>query len=177
MRFHDKFTGSTKGITPVIATVLLLGITVAIGLTVYTQAQGMIAGGADTSKLDKAQDTEMQLTPVYAESSGGDKEIRVRVTNTGDRAINTSEFSMYFGPPDFPNPVARSALPGDWKVGGSNECLTSGQIVAQGDYIECSTGVKFPGALQSVEVQVRADNFDFSESSICSVESEDAQSC
>ncbi|PSH02261.1 MAG: hypothetical protein BRC26_01445, partial [Nanohaloarchaea archaeon QH_8_44_6] len=55
---------SRKGITPIIATVLLLGITVAIGLTVYTQAQGMI-GNTDTSNIDRLQQTDVSLTPVF----------------------------------------------------------------------------------------------------------------
>ncbi|MFB6114723.1 MAG: archaellin/type IV pilin N-terminal domain-containing protein [Candidatus Nanohalobium sp.] len=171
-----NLTDSEKGITPVIATVLLLGITVAIGLTVYTQAQGMISGSANTDKINKVQNTELKLSPVYKNTTTG--EIVVRVTNTGGRAINTSKFSMYFGPPNYPNPIARSSLPSTWKVGSSNGCMTgSGTILSQGENIECNTGVKFPGALQTVEIQVRANNFEYSTSAMCTVQKENAKSC
>lgn len=170
---------SEKGITPVIATVLLLGITVAIGLTVYTQAQGMIEGGANTEQLDKVQNTKLQLSPVYAESSGSNDQIEVRVTNTGERAVNTSKFSMYFGPPNYPNPIAYGSLPTDWQVGANdNQCMTGGgTVLSAGESTDCKTGVKFPAALEEVEVQVRANNFDYSESTICAVEQSGAQSC
>ncbi|MFB6174554.1 MAG: archaellin/type IV pilin N-terminal domain-containing protein [Candidatus Nanohalobium sp.] len=178
MKFSIGSFGSKKGITPVIATVLLLGITVAIGLTVYTQAQGMISGGADTGKLKKAQDTELQLTPVFSKSTGsGGKEIKVRITNTGDRAVNISKFSMMFGPPNFPNPVSYAALPSGWKVGGGNKCADLTTVLSKGDYEECATGVKFPDTLEKVEIQISADNFKYKESTTCKVTQADAKSC
>ena len=175
-----------KGITPIIATVLLLGITVAIGLTVYTQAQGMI-GNTDTSNIDRVQETDISLTPVF---NDGD-EMQLQVSNKGDRAINVSDFTIYYGPPNF-DPVSYSVLDTqadeEWVVGSDgNQCFTSNMsagadsmdndILEQGERASCATGVKFPGALESVEIRVEADDFDYDQSTMCSVESEDANSC
>ncbi|MFB6114724.1 MAG: archaellin/type IV pilin N-terminal domain-containing protein [Candidatus Nanohalobium sp.] len=164
-----------KGITPVIATVLLLGITVAIGLTVYTQAQGLIQDLGGSGKLQKVQATSLKLTPVFASGN----QIEVRVSNTGERAINTSKFSMYFGPPNYPNPVSYGSLPSKWKTAqNENYCMNgSAGVLSQGEHMNCLTGVKFPGALQKVEIQVRANNFDYSTSKTCSVETANARSC
>jgi len=176
---------SRKGITPIIATVLLLGITVAIGLTVYTQAQGMI-GNTDTSNINRLQETDVSLTPVF----DNDGEMQVQVSNKGDRAINVSDFTVYYGPPNY-DPVSYSVLEAqasDWTVGNDgNQCFTSNMssgadsmdndILEQGERASCSTGVKFPGALESVEIRVEADDFEYSQSTLCSVDSEDANSC
>ncbi|MFB6174553.1 MAG: archaellin/type IV pilin N-terminal domain-containing protein [Candidatus Nanohalobium sp.] len=171
-----KLTQRRKGITPVIATVLLLGITVALGLTVYTQAQGLIGDLGGGGKLKKVQHTSLKLTPVY----GKGNQMKVRVTNTGERAINTSKFSMYFGPPNFPNPVSYTALPDKWTVSANdNQCMTAdaSQVLSKGEHHACLTGVKFPGALEKVEIQVRANNFDYSTSKVCEVKNSGAKSC
>ena len=185
MMEYNRISFRRKGITPIIATVLLLGITVAIGLTVYTQAQGMI-GNTDTSNIDRVQETDISLTPVF---KNGD-EMQLQVSNKGDRAINVSDFTIYYGPPNF-DPVSYSVLETqaeDWVVSGDgNQCFTSNMsagadsmdndILEQGERASCSTGVKFPGALESVEIRVEADDFDYDQSTMCSVESEDANSC
>jgi flagellin-like protein len=176
-----------KGITPIIATVLLLGITVAIGLTVYTQAQGMI-GNTDTSSIDRVQNTDIALTPVY---NDGD-EMQLQVSNKGDRAINVSKFTVYYGPPNW-DPVTYSTITSqapNWEKDADtstdgNTCFTdsmsdsslSNSILEPGERASCDTGVKFPGALEAVEIRVEADNFDYSTSSTCSAETESAQSC
>lgn len=184
MKDNFKLGFDRKGITPIIATVLLLGITVAIGLTVYTQAQGMI-GNTDTSNIDKLRDTDIDLTPVFKD---GDQ-MRLQVSNKGDRAINVTKFTIYYGPPNF-DPVLRSVLSAQassWVVGNGNKCFNSempgnstemdSQILSQGESAQCSTGIKFPDALEAVEVRVEADNFDYSQSTICRPESSGARSC
>lgn len=177
---RENISSSRKGITPVIATVLLLGITVAIGLTVYTQAQGLIEDLGSDGQLQKVQATSLKLSPVFAD--GG--QLKIRVSNTGSRAINTSKFTMYFGPPNYPNPIAYSSLPSEWKKkDGSgdplgNNCMTgTGTVLSQGEHTSCLTGVKFPGALETVEVEARANNFDYSAAKTCSVDTSNAKSC
>ncbi len=177
----DSFLQKRKGITPIIATVLLLGITVAIGLTVYTQAQGMI-GNTDTSSIDKVQNTDIALTPVF--NQGG--EMRLQISNKGERAINLTQYTVYYGPPNW-DPVPYSTITSqasDWVKDASgndgNTCFTSAMsksILAPGERIGCDTGVKFPGALEGVEIRVSADNFDYSTSAICRVDTANAKSC
>ncbi|MFB6180325.1 MAG: archaellin/type IV pilin N-terminal domain-containing protein [Candidatus Nanohalobium sp.] len=171
----DRFTSSSrKGITPVIATVLLLGITVAIGLTVYTQAQGMIQGTGSTKKLDKAQNTQIDIVSVTRGSNG----MQLTLVNKGERAINTSKFSVYYSPPTYEDAAIRSALPSAWKTGTAN-CFkpATTKIRNVGEQWTCSTGVTFPGALEEVGIKVRANNFGYSTSYTCSVETSNAQSC
>lgn len=167
-----------KGITPVIATVLLLGITVAIGLTLYTQAQNILSGGGDTGQLDQVRNTEMQITPVYSNRTGANEQIVANVRNTGSVAINTSEFTMYFGPPNFQTPIPYDALPSSWTVSSNdNKCLTGGRLINPGESISCETGVSFPGALEKVEIQVKSNNFDKSWGVICQPQTSGARSC
>ena len=172
----DRFTNSKrKGITPIIATVLLLGITVAIGLTVYTQAQGLIENAGDTSNLDRVQATDISLSPVFG--SGG--EMQLQITNKGDRAINTSDFTIYYGPPNWgPQTWANiDNQASDWTK-DTNECFTgSGELLDIGERTSCATGIKFPGALEAVEIEVEADDFDYSESYTCEVSSSSTRSC
>ena len=176
---------SRKGITPIIATVLLLGITVAIGLTVYTQAQGLLEGAGDTSGFDKVRATSIQLSPVY----GNNGEMEMQVTNKGDRAINVSQYEVQYGPPNF-NPVSYSVIQSQassWAVSDDgNQCFTNNMsnnagmdsdILSTGERATCSTGVKFPGALESVQIDVEANNFDYSTSYECAVDSSSARTC
>jgi len=175
MKIAYNSTSKRKGITPIIATVLLLGITVAIGLTVYTQAQGMI-GNTDTSDIDRVRDTELALVPVYNE--GG--EMQLQISNKGDRAINTSDFTIYYGPPNW-GPQTWDTIDNqasDWTLNSGNQCFTGGgELLSQGERVSCATGIKFPGALESVDIRVEADDFEYSESTTCRVESEGAKSC
>lgn len=179
-----RFSGR-KGITPIIATVLLLGITVAIGLTVYTQAQGLLEGAGDTGQFDKVRATSISLSPVYGNSG----EMELQVTNKGDRAINVSKYEIQYGPPNF-DPVSYSVIETqapDWAASGDgNQCFTSNMsnnagmdsnILSTGDRATCSTGVAFPGALESVQIDVEANNFDYSTDYECNVDSSSARTC
>jgi flagellin-like protein len=175
MESNDIFSGR-KGITPIIATVLLLGITVAIGLTVYTQAQGMI-GNTDTSSIEKVEETDIALTPVYNQ---GD-EMQLQVSNKGERAINVSKYTIYYGPPNW-DPVSYDTIETqtEWNTSGGNECFTSAmspEVLQPGERTGCTTGVEFPGALEAVEIRVDANTFDYSTSYTCSVDSSSAMSC
>ncbi len=163
-----------KGITPIIATVLLLGITVAIGLTVYTQAQGLIKNAGDTGNFNKLRQTDISLGPVF-DNSG---EMELRVSNKGERAINTSKFTVYYGPPSW-DPVSYTTIQSQtsWTKNGPNNCFTQGKVIQPGNHISCETGVKFPGALQSVEIMVEANNLDYSTSYTCTVQSSGKKSC
>ncbi|PSH00741.1 MAG: hypothetical protein BRC30_01970 [Nanohaloarchaea archaeon SW_7_46_7] len=182
---RDKSEMSTrKGITPIIATVLLLGITVAIGLTVYTQAQGLLEGAGDTSNFDRVRATSISLSPVY--SDGG---MQLQVSNKGDRAINVTDYTIYYGPPNY-DPVTWEVLDAqtdNWVAGNGNKCFTSemkddsdqmqNNIIEPGDRATCSTGVAFPGALESVEIKVEADDFNYDTGYTCSVDSSSAKTC
>jgi flagellin-like protein len=177
MSMNTALSSGRKGITPIIATVLLLGITVAIGLTVYTQAQGLIEGTGGTEKFDKVRSTDIQLSPVFGD--GGAMELQV--SNKGERAINVSKYTIYYGPPNW-DPVSYDTIETqtEWNTSGGNECFTSAmspEVLQPGERTGCTTGVEFPGALEAVEIRVDANTFDYSTSYTCSVDSSSAMSC
>lgn len=166
-----------KGITPVIATVLLLGITITIGLTLLTQAENLLEGSSDTGEIDQVSSTSLSIEPIYS-SSGGDDQIVANIRNTGSVAVNGSQFTVNYGPPNFDNPISYGALPSEWKVSGNdNQCMNASQLINPGDSISCKTGVEFPDALESVEISVSANNFDRSWSNTCSPSTSSSRSC
>lgn len=166
-----------KGITPVIATVLLLGITITIGLTLLTQAENLLEGSSDTGEIDQVSSTSLSIEPIYS-SSGGTDQIVANIRNTGSVAINGSQFTANYGPPNFDTPVSYDSLPSGWTVSGNdNECMNASQLINPGESISCNTGVKFPDALESVEISVSANNFDRSWSNTCSPSTSSSRSC
>jgi len=55
--------------------------------------------------------------------------------------------------------------------------IGSGTVLSPGENIECKTGVKFPKAGETVEIQVQANDFDHRTSYNCQVGSSSARSC
>lgn len=167
-----------KGITPVIATVLLLGITITIGLTLLTQAENLLEGSSDTGEIDQVSSTSLSIEPIYANVSNGTEQIVANIRNTGSVAVDGSQFTVNYGPPNFDTPVSYDSLPSGWTVSANdNECMNQSVIINPGASISCNTGVRFPGALQSVEISVSANNFDRSWSNTCSPSTSSSRSC
>lgn len=131
------------------------------------------------------QPIDIQLSPIYEKND----EMLIQVLNKGDRAINVTNYSVYYGPPNFDLATyseIRNESP-EWAVSeDGNQCFTSNMsantdmesdILTQGERAVCSTGMKFPDALETVEIRVEADNFDYSTEHECSVGSSDARTC
>lgn len=167
-----------KGITPVIATVLLLGITFAVGAVLFTQVQGLLEGGEGQSDFEELTNTEMRLSPVYA----SDDELNVTVRNTGKVAINTSDFEMQFTPPGSTSELTYTVIDntGTYQTVGDFNCFdadASYQILNPGDTYTCSTGLKFPDTLQSLGIIVKAKGIDKSWDTTCKPQREGSVSC
>lgn len=146
---------------------------------------------SDTAReIGKAKSTELTISPVYAKGSGSKEEMLLTVSNTGQRAIDVSKFSIMFGPPNYDPvsyPVIKSQAP-SWAVGGDgNQCFTSemksqdssesDSLLEPGDRASCSTGVRFPDALETMDIKVLANDFDYTTTYECAVQTQGAKSC
>ncbi|MFB6159402.1 MAG: hypothetical protein ABEJ95_07160 [Candidatus Nanohalobium sp.] len=149
-----------KGITPVIAIVLLLLVTVGAVGVVYTQFQN-IADQGNTQFNTKARQTAIQITAV---SKNNDNEMNLTITNKQDSVtINTSKMLQIQYYPDEAgsgSSVPFSTLPLaniDKASGASATCFSdsrTGVILDPGESYTCDTNVKWPEATTYVGMQV-----------------------
>jgi len=162
-RSHSNIIGikltMRKGITPVIAVVLLLLITVGAVASAWGLYQEITS---DTSQLDQlnqqrqAQATEISFSSVYNAGGG----INVSLRNTGSRTVNMSdELEMSFVPDGSDSGVSYQVYTSTTGNGNGNlECLQNmfgdNESVEPGDSYTCDTGVDFPSATSSVGLQV-----------------------
>jgi flagellin-like protein len=148
-----------KGITPVIAVVLLLLITVGAVASAWGLYQEITS---DTSQLDQlnqqkqAQATEISFSSVYNANGG----VNVSLRNTGSRTVNMSdELEMSFVPDGSDSGVSHQIyVDNTGKGDGSLECFQNlfgaDESVEPGDSYTCDTGVEFPAATSSVGIVV-----------------------
>ncbi|MFB6144714.1 MAG: archaellin/type IV pilin N-terminal domain-containing protein [Candidatus Nanohaloarchaea archaeon] len=152
-----------KGITPVIAVVLLLLITVAaVGLVwgLFQQVTGDQGALNSLNDRQKARNTEFTFRSVYNNTTtSGQGNITINVANTGSRAVNLSqEVSLYVVPPgstgQIPfNVFASQYASQGWVASTSTEtdCFDSNSGLLQtGKTYTCDTNIKFPKATQSI---------------------------
>lgn len=165
-----------KGITPVIAIVLLLLITVGAVGVVYTQFQGLVENSNGGDDLNKLQSADYSI--VAATDSGGTIQLSIR--NTGDSVYNLSE-SASLEVAKGGSYVDISQAPSDWTSADSN-CLDTSQIGNNGnletgsDY-SCDTGVDFPGPGEDpVDFRLSIEGTAMTTKS-CSVSTTDAEVC
>lgn len=125
-----------KGITPVIAIVLLLLITVGAVTVVYSQFESLTSDNDATQKLEEQQQLQQSSYTIVgiADNSG---QMDVTVKNTGKVTIDlTNQGTLLIGK-DGSEPVATSVL------GGTSCGATFGQL-KPGETSTCSTGVDWP---------------------------------
>lgn len=84
-----------KGITPVIAIVLLLTVTIgAVGI-LYTQVGDLLEQDGGFEDIDRVQDTSLDLRSMYYNDDEG--QVKMVVANDGDRGVDLSdEFFIEF---------------------------------------------------------------------------------
>lgn len=168
-----------KGITPVIAIVLLLMVTVGAVGVVYTQFQSLV-GNPDEAvgQQQDIQNTEMAYSTVY-DNSG---EITIQFRNTGSVTWNTSDFNMQFIPGGEGSAVSYTATTNqpEFSASGTFSCFeddTSSQTVNPGDSYECDTGISFPSATQTLGIVVSMNAAEKSWSYSCSPDTGSAVGC
>lgn len=143
-----------KGITPVIAIVLLLLITVGAVGVVYTQFQGLVEGNDAEQELNdqqRIQQSSYSITAITSYTSGGTDYYRARIRNTGDETINLTEKGTVSVGVDGASPQAIGAI-----SSGTVDCDLGALSAGEAD--NCDTGVEWgaanDGATTTIELQV-----------------------
>lgn len=159
-----KLLEDRKGITPVIAIVLLLMVTVGAVGVVYTQFQSLV--GNPTEEIDQRQrnqDTDISVirgvTNVSSIDASGSHNadnygvLVLEIQNTGSVTRNTSAFRM---------------ITTTGQVPGQNGALctepSNSTLIDPDETIDCHTGIVYPQATNAVNVniQLQGSNKDWS---------------
>lgn len=147
-----------KGITPVIAIVLLLMVTVGAVGVVYTQFNTLV--GNPTEEIEEqqlAQDTEIRIAQMYTDESLSSDihqldhtadnygTVQMMVQNTGSVTRNASAFVL--------------TTQGEMASGyTTNECFGNDPdgipLLDPGDTYTCDTGLIYPEVTEDVSVEV-----------------------
>lgn len=147
-----------KGITPVIAIVLLLLITVGAVGVVYTQFQSLLGNpGEQVDQQQQVRQTEIRFDSLYKAngSSTTADYVNMTVSNTGEVAWNTSDFSLSYVPEGTGSAVSGNALSAtDFTYESSKDsCFNdadSPQLVNPDEQYTCNTGVQWPEATTTI---------------------------
>lgn len=157
-----------KGITPVIAVVLLLLITVgAVGAAfgLFQQLSDQARGQTEQlSAAQRAANTEVSFTTVYS----ADGYMNATIENTGRRVINmTEELGMFYSDPDSSGRLTPAAFSGGNSF-TAEECFSRSDLrdsntgqdgeqtlqLLQGEVLTCNTSVPYPDAGAATELVV-----------------------
>lgn len=131
-----------KGITPVIAIVLLLLITVGAVAVVYDQFSGLVEGSnaqEEQQQNQRIQQSSYSITGVTQYSNSGSDYYRVRLRNTGDETLDLDQLGTLRIGVDGASPQAVALIRED----GSGAC--SFGTLAPGAGANCDTGVSWGG--------------------------------
>jgi flagellin-like protein len=151
-----------KGITPVIAVVLLLLVTIGAVGVVYTQFQD-IAGGVNTNPdyLDTIDAKIGIITSEENDSEGNgianNKTMQVSFENTGGSAYNLSSVARLEYRVDGEQPIEPGSLE-DNEVHGFDynssieDCLEAASPLGVDTTTSCNTGVQFPEVSDEITV-------------------------
>ncbi len=173
-----------KGITPVIAVVLLLLITVGAVASAWGLYQNIISDQSQVDQLQqrqKAESTEIRVQQVY-DSNGY---VNVSLRNNGGQAVNlTRDVQLLVDPNGGSSYLPPSLLDSNYDIGtpedsgcfgGTGEVLTTEGNKKE---LQCNTSVQFPTAGDTISFRmsyrdVEGYNWDFS----CSPSSSNAVIC
>ena len=133
-----------------------------------------------------SRETDVALGPIYEEDDG---EMVIRVTNKGTEPLNVTNFTVYYGLPNHESmsysAIERKGL--EWAMDGvGNQCFTSNMsndtemesdLLDSGESAVCSTGIKFPDAMESAGIRVESDKSGYFRRYNCDVNSQKARTC
>ena len=156
-----------KGITPVIAIVLLLLITVGAVGVVYTQFQSLVGNpGERVNEQQQVRNTGMTFRSMYKADDGtGTYYINVTVSNTNSVAWNTSNFRMSYIPEGTGSDVSGQALastPFTYDE-AADECFDEDpqpEVIDPGEVYTCMTGVQWPSPTQNIAILIEMSTAD-----------------
>lgn len=152
-----------KGITPVIAVVLLLLITVAaVGLVwgLFQQVTGDQGALNSLNDRQQARNTGFEFRSVYNDTDANKGNITLNIANTGSRAVNLSnEVELAIIPPgstgQVPFDVFVDQYGDEWMEGSPTSAETpcfnsTAGVLETGNSYTCDTYLTFPSATQSI---------------------------
>jgi len=162
-----------KGITPVIAVVLLLLITVgavASAWGLYQQITSNTGAVDDLNQIQRAQSTNIRIESVYKDNGY----INASLRNNGGEPVNlTRDVELLVAPTSGSNYLSPTLLQTEYSTmgdprdsgcfGGEGEVLTTEGDTRQ---LQCNTSIKFPNAGDTVRFRlsyrdVENTNWDF----------------
>jgi len=156
-----------KGITPVIAIVLLLLITVGAVGVVYSQFQSLVGNpGERVNEQQQIRNTGMTFQSMYKANNGtGTYYINVTVSNTNSVAWNTSDFRMSYIPEGTGSDVSGLALETTPFTYNEDEdkCFDqdpNSKVIDPGETYTCMTGVQWPGPTQNIAILIEMSTAD-----------------
>ena len=154
----DILQRKTKGITPVIAIVLLLLVTVGAVGVVYTQFQGLVQD-PDTGFLEQV---EINVQTVTRNDTHSPSSMQLRLQNEGEQQYNLTEVARveYSVPGEerLQRDVAVTAFD-ELESTGNHECFTASapsgiQSFGPGDTASCDTGVSMVDPNDEVTIHI-----------------------
>lgn len=148
----------SKGITPVIAIVLLLLVTVGAVGVVYTQFQNIVDQGNTNAGFLDSTDVKFNVVTRNGSSPGT---MNITLENTGEDQYNLSEIArLEYSVPGEQSiqPVPGQQLFGEYNYddGANGLCFeTSGmQEFGPGDIATCSTGIDMPDPDSEITIEL-----------------------
>lgn len=175
-----------KGITPVVAIVLLLLITVGAVGVVYTQFEAIVDQDP-TDELGFLDDMDLRIQSVYSEDAG-DGTMMVTLENNDEHEVDLTNATRL-----------EYSVPGEQRVGPdqidivsnyghdsgvNNHCLgefedgTDAETFGPGDRDSCDTGVDMPSPSEPVTIYlVQQGSGDVIDSRTCAPQTSDSVTC
>lgn len=172
-----------KGITPVIAVVLLILITVAAVGVVYTQFENIVGSGADTGAVTTPAQTEISFESVYNNDTGSNANnadsINITIRNTGEISLNvTRDLTVSFIPDGSQSGIAFGNYPDT--VQSESDCLKpqgGNERIEPGDSYTCKTGIAWPSPSESAGIVISMTGADKSWTRSCAPRTSGTVSC
>ena len=159
-----------KGITPVIAIVLLLMVTVGAVGVVYTQFQSLVGDPTeDIDQQQRNQDTDISILRGKSNDTSNyqNGQIVLEIQNTGSVTRNTSSFRM----------TTQKAVNEPGADGALCTTNANSSLVDPDDTHDCHTGVDFPQATNEVVFNIDLEGSDKSWEYVCRPETTDTAYC
>jgi archaellum component FlaF (FlaF/FlaG flagellin family) len=156
-----RYSFSNKGVTPVVAIVLLLLVTVgAVGI-VYTQFQGIV-DNVDNSNTDTEflESVDVKINTPQRNTSNSNSnfdQIQIGLENTGEEQYNLSDIARleYSIPGESRIRVTEDKLFGQFNHSTKNQtCFNNSESFSPGATASCNTGVQFPNSTDEITISL-----------------------
>lgn len=175
---------SRKGITPVIAIVLLILITLGMIGIVWTQFQGILQFGDQASGQQQAINTQLTFQSVYKDSTVAPATMNLTWRNPNDRTLNTSNYEIGFSKTASGSPVSAEVFASNTQfdsiVASQRNCFSDGdsKLIAPDGKQTCRTGLTWASDKPiDMYVKVSMKDADKSFSYHCTTDTRNAFSC